>query len=192
MPMSEREAVEALGRQEAPEGRPEVAVEAETPEVKEGEAPKMVRPKRRFRWIDDKNMTVPLWLADKAAADIEIFPGVVFRFREAKNSELREADAYVNAMGPQFIMRGIPQGVEGLRDDLPRGEQWARARNVGMVAMTISHMGGKSWPEGETFADRFKSIDDMGHVKVDRLIQGMSEFTEQLAWLVRETDLPNF
>jgi hypothetical protein len=204
--MTPDEAAEALRRStklpEWPEGTapgaepaptaapPEPPAEEEPAEESEPLEVKPRRPVRIFKWISDKEMTVDDWLAGTAVADIEVFPGIVFRFREASNKEMREADAFVNGMGPEFIMLGLPQ-QDGIRDDRPRGEQWARARNVGMVCITVTHMGSHPWPPGGTFGAKFDVIDNMGHVKVDRLIQAMSEFTEQLAWNVREADLGN-
>lgn len=189
MSMSETEAAKALRGEKNEPAAPKPAPKEE-PEALEEEQKPAGPPKRMYKWFDDSNLTVEKWLAGYATADIEVLPGIVFRFHEAKNRELREADAFVNAMGPSFIMRGLVQ-AGGTREDIPRGDQWARARNIGMLAVTVTHMDGKPWPQGDTFEERFNQIDDLGHVKVDRLLGAMGEFMEQLGWLIRQVDLGN-
>jgi len=145
---------------------------------------------RSFRWVDDSKMTVEDWLAELATADIEVFPGVVFRFREPSSKALREADAVVNSMGPSFVMTGLLQ-PDGSRDDIVRGEQWARSKNIANLTCAVTHMGGEPWPPGKAVREKYLEIDKMGHIKLDRLIAAYAEFTMVLAYIVEVGDLPS-
>ena len=183
MPTRETEAADSLRNKDVVDPTP-------SPEVVEEEKVESKTRPRRFKWVDDRHLTVENWLSGTAYADVEVFPGVVFRFVEASNSSLRDADAIVNSMGPKFMLRGLEQH-DGSREDIARHDQWARARNVAMLAVTVTRMGGESWPPGESLSEKFGALDKMGHIKIDRLIQAMSEFISELALMIESADLGN-
>lgn len=180
----------------APEPEPETPKPPRDPKKPETREERLKRlredgpPMRAFRWVDDSKMTVESWLAELATADIEVFPGVVFRFREPSSMALREADAVVNSMGPSFMMTGLMQ-PDGSRDDRVRHEQWVRAKNIANLSCAVTHMGGGTWPSGKTLREKYLELDRMGHIKLDRLIAAYAEFTVVLAYIVEVGDLPS-
>lgn len=201
MATTEQEAALALGGKaavEPPEPVEDVPVadkeaEEDGPETREDRIARMRSngpPPRAFRWVDDTALTIDNWLVGSAYADIEVFPGVVFRFIEPKSSVLRQADAVVNSMGPAFILTGLMQ-PRGTRDDVVQHDQWARARTIANLACAIAYMSGDPWPTGKNLREKFDVIDDLGHIKVDRLSAAYIEFTVQLAYVIEVGNLPN-
>lgn len=184
--MSEMDAAAELRGDVAPVRAPSDG-EAGQPE-KPGEKPKGP-PQRRFKWMETSTLTIEHWLAGQARADIEVFPGMIYRFREMTNAEMRGRDRYLNVLAPEFTMRGAGEKAgNGDRINMP---QWGRLRNIGTLVLSIEALNEKPWPPGKDFDEKFKSVEGLGWVLTDRLVEAYQEFEEHLMFLVEGADLPN-
>lgn len=183
--MSENEAARALsGRKRSDVAPQEVTPDSAPEEVQEtAEAPmeELKPPQRKFRWMDTSTLSIEHWLAGQYRADIEVFPGKIYRFREPTSVQLRERDAFMNTMARDASMHG---------DRMNMG-QWGRIKNAGTLVQSVESLNTKPWPPGKDFAEKFAAVEGLGAFLMDRLMLAYMEFEDHLVYLVRATDLPN-
>jgi len=186
-PMTPEAAAELLRTGGEPVEPVAVLPDAERPEdpgpAEDEEPEEKKRPERRFKWHDDSHLTVEDWLAGNAHAVLEIAPGLTVQFSEAKESHRDEVDALINGIGPAFIMRGLRDGV--------MATQVRRANNIGLVCQSMTHMNGEPWMREAKLKDRWTSIKGRGQLFIDKLIEALYEFSDQLLWVIDNGDLGN-
>lgn len=156
------------------------AVDAAEPEVEERQK---VAPERRFKWIDDDRLTVEDWLAGQACAVIQIVPGLTVQLTEATEEQRDEVDALVNGRGPSFLMKGMRDGL--------MATQVRRASNICLLCQSLTHMNGEPWMPDAPLDQRYKKLKARGTLLVDKLIEAMYEFSDQLLWKIDNGDLGN-
>ena len=179
MSMTKEEAARALAG-DSTENPPEPSPASEADSV---EIPERTPPLRKFVWLDDSAVSVEEWLAGQAHAVIQVVPGLTVQFSEAKESARDEVDALVNGRGPAFIMKGMRDGV--------MATQVRRATNIGLLAVSITHMNGERWMPGVSLDERWKALKDKGTLMIDRLTAALYEFTDVLLHEIESADLGN-
>jgi len=140
-------------------------------------------PKRKFNWVNEDSLNIEEWLAGNACAVLQIVPGLTVQFQEAKESSRDDVDALVNGIGPDFIMKGLRDGV--------MATQIRRASNIGLLCQSITHMNGERWMPGSTLEGRWKELKGKGTIMIDRLTEALYEFSDQLLWKIENGDLGN-
>ena len=183
--MSESEAAKDLKgrsrrRDVAPPVEPvaaEVAAPEGAPEAQKPQGP----PAKKFKWMDTSTITIDHWLAGQFRADIEVFPGKIYTFREPTSTQLRERDKHMNTLALEANMGN---------DRLNMG-QWGRLKNCGTLVQSVEALDAKPWPPGKDFAEKFATVEGLGAFLMDRIMLAYMEFEDQLVYLVSSTDLPN-
>jgi hypothetical protein len=161
-----------------PEGLPvqeAAAVDEPAPQKPSGPPPK------KFKWMDTSTITIDHWLAGQYRADIEVFPGKIYSFREPTSVQLRERDRFLNTFAGESSMGG----------DRLNMAQWGRMKNVGTLVQSVAALNEKPWPPGDNFEKKFNSVEGLGAWLMDRIVLAYMEFEDQLVYLVQSTDLPN-
>jgi len=145
--------------------------------------PKNKPPLRRFVWVNEDHLTVEDWLAGQAHAVLQIVPGLTVQFQEAKEIDREAVDSLVNGLGSKFVMKGLVDGV--------MATQVRRASNMGLLCQSITHLNGERWMPDSSLEERWKAIKGKGQLMVDKLIEALYEFSDQLLHTIDSGNLGN-